>query len=63
MGNNWISVKEKIPAIKQIVIVWVSEKGFKEHNVAVTTFDKYGFNLSNVTHWIPLPEPPQEAEQ
>ncbi|WP_353059709.1 DUF551 domain-containing protein [Acinetobacter baumannii] len=25
----------------------------------VTQFNKYGFNISNVTHWMPLPEPPK----
>lgn len=57
---EWISVKDRLPEIKQGVIVWLSEKGFNEHNVAKTTYDKYGFNLSNVTHWMPLPTPPSE---
>ena len=56
---SWISVEERKPAVKQGVIVWLSDRGFNEHNVAKTTFDKYGFNLSNVTHWQPLPEPPK----
>lgn len=56
---DWISVEERKPAVKQGVIVWLSDRGFNEHNVAKTTFDKYGFNLSNVTHWQPLPEPPK----
>lgn len=57
--SEWISVEESLPEIKQGVVVWMSYKGFNEYNIAVTTFDKYGFNLSNVTHWQPLPEAPK----
>lgn len=59
MMGKWISVEDRLPKIKQGVVVYLSYKGFNEHNVSITTYDKYGFNLSNVTHWMPLPEPPK----
>ena len=32
--DDWISVDERLPELKQGVIVWISERGFNEHNVA-----------------------------
>ena len=58
--SEWINVDDCLPDIGQWVVVYMSEKGFHFVNIAVTGFDKYGFNLSNVTHWQPLPEPPKQ---
>ena len=56
---SWISVEDKLPEIGQGVLIHRSNKVFDEFNFAVTKFDEYGFNLSNVTHWQPLPKAPQ----
>lgn len=55
---KWISVDECLPEIKQSVIVYLSNKGFHDVHYSIRKFDKYGFDLSNVTHWMPLPNPP-----
>lgn len=57
---NWISVKDKVPMIGEYVLVYVSDKCFQMTNIVVTLYDKYGFNISNVTHWMPLPGPPKD---
>jgi len=59
VNMEWISVEEQMPEIGSYVFVYLSERGFQEVPYVVTKFDKYGFNLSNVTHWMPLPEPPK----
>ena len=57
---SWISVEDELPEINTHVFVFLSEKGFQEVPYLVTKFDRYGFNISNVTHWMPLPEPPNK---
>ena len=57
---SWISVEDELPEINAHVFVFLSEKGFQEVPYLVTKFDRYGFNISNVTHWMPLPKPPNE---
>ena len=56
--QNWISIDDMLPNIKQSVLVYMSDKCFQEVPYMITQYDKYGFNVSNVTHWMPLPPPP-----
>ena len=61
--NNWISVADQRPPHGH-VLVWGD--GFIEADVdfygdlydddGIADFNEYG---SNVTHWMPLPEPPK----
>lgn len=65
---NWINIENELP--KELVEVIVFEKGrFKsldvfylaminEEGLWVETLDDE--ILKNVTHWMPLPEPPNE---
>ena len=55
--DGWISIDDKLPEIGQSVFVYLSDKGFQEVPYLVTKFDKYGFNISNVTHWKHLSPP------
>ena len=60
--SEWISVKDRLPKARTIVIVFVNGKvAFDEYK------NKYMPNKDNpwsmykkeyVTHWMPLPEPP-----
>jgi len=62
--GQWISVEEQLPEFGQEVLVahdtgWIG---------MASLFDDGWFNISfhndknSVTHWMPLPEPPEEVE-
>ena len=76
-GSGWISVKDRLPNCNGIYLVWRphyfgGEKGepvvcyFDGQN---TWHDSYGVDFErilhpdDVTHWMQLPEPPQEVEK
>ena len=58
---KWISVKESLP--RQLEDVLVSAKGISKPIVAWLGFSGFRDALGGylvVTHWMPLPEPPEE---
>ena len=57
---KWIPVTERLPEHTKLVLVrHRSETGNKFYGLDV--FDGYGWVVClNVTHWMPLPEPPKE---
>lgn len=59
LDQEWISIDKKLPEIKQWVMVYMDEAVMSHCDYAVTQYDKYGFNRSKVTHWMPLPNPPK----
>lgn len=64
--NDWISVNDKLPENIRSVLVWDSV----DNDVFTGYYCKYnGWTVDgfydveyhfNVTHWMPLPEPPKE---
>ncbi|WP_374705473.1 DUF551 domain-containing protein [Escherichia coli] len=71
--DGWISCSERMPNDKQYVWCWGKSYGWTECDTfegyydwsrnkwwAVT--DDVEEPASKVTHWMPLPEPPQEAK-
>ena len=63
---HWIPVSERLPEVNTRVLVWGKEH--KEAVVAVFNEDgiwaiAHGWGVVyGVTHWMPLPQPPKEAE-
>ncbi len=59
--SEWISVKDRLPEIDGIYLI-IKETGMGySDKVAVCEYGfKYGFDRVGVTHWMPLPEPPNE---
>ena len=60
---KWISVEDDIPTDDRDVLAWVYNEG-----ITIAWFDGYtgewqvyGSYYGDVTHWMPLPEPPKEV--
>lgn len=73
--GEWISVKDRLPKLSQIVLITfdAGKTAILGHNVVMgwmgsedewfelrTPFNMCRWNA--VTHWMPLPEPPKESE-
>lgn len=62
---GWISVQDKLPPLGQTVIVYREytwgevkvEQGCRDLN---GWWRVYGTRTKRITHWMPLPQPPQE---
>lgn len=59
---EWISVKDKLPDIGVYVMVFLGKQGHNPTTYNFCQYTKFGFHLSNVTHWMPLPDAPQEPK-
>lgn len=60
---EWISVKDKFPEIGVYVMVFLEKQGHNPTTYNFCQYTKFGFHLSNVTHWMPLPSAPKTQEQ
>lgn len=62
---TWISVKDKLPETGTDVLVWLPTDGWCE--LAFYTFAGEWFageaGLCNPSHWMPLPDRPEEGIQ
>lgn len=61
--TKWISVKERLPEVEADILAYIGEGSFV---VCWMTHDGYWqcpaylMDKDDVTHWMPLPEPPNE---
>ena len=71
--QGWIPVTERLPEICENVIVYVVYHSSRHVNVIRSVVPAYytedgfwlygnGIRLQNVTHWMPLPDAPEEEE-
>ena len=66
MQNEWISVKDRLPQVKEDVLIYDSQhcniyKAWYISDIDVWFSNEYLPQFINITHWMPLPKPPQEA--
>lgn len=60
MNNQWISVEDRLPEEDSVVLVfdglyvWIAYR-----NHVLGTWNVEGDSVRAVTHWMPLPEPPE----
>ena len=68
--NGWISVKDRLPDKNGQYLCWFG-KNIVAKGMAIVTYlemwQAFGSlesleNYPNVTHWMPLPEPPEEEK-
>lgn len=63
--TTWISVKDELPETDANVLIYTELRNtFVASKVDAETWeDDYGFILAEgVTHWMPLPSPPENEE-
>ena len=66
--QEWISVKDRLPEAGEYVVCIAKRNPFSRFMPMVARIEKNGWvnpiteqYISEVTHWIPLPEPPKEV--
>ena len=64
-ASSWISVKDRLPEGGKCVLVYSQDGGVAEgkYNARFKEWVQFRWSvtdLKNVTHWMPLPEPPKE---
>lgn len=64
--DNWIPVTERLPEYPRDVLIWKKNAG--TYIGYYNNLDEFkcwmmdaGKKVTNVTHWMPLPEPPKEV--
>lgn len=59
--GGWIPVTDRLPQDDEDVLVWVDgthrDMAYRDEGV---WYDEEHNHLKNITHWMPLPEPPKE---
>ena len=68
--QEWISVKDRLPEAGGYVVCIAKRNPFSRFMPMVARIDKNGWAnpiteqyISEVTHWMPLPEPPNEVQK
>lgn len=69
--SEWISVVKKYPARYEKVLGYVQKLGMSPYCTTVTFMDlsdkyfvdSYGNEVHSVSHWMPLPNPPEQQEE
>lgn len=69
--EGWMNIKEKLPEFNKFILVYCPDRPHKKCDVGILKkIDVKGTHfqtrlddsksIDNVTHWMPLPEPPEE---
>jgi hypothetical protein len=65
--SEWVSVKERLPEDSKKILLYHQDGrtlfGLWSNRKEGWYFDSFGpWEKDEVTHWMPLPEPPKEGE-
>ena len=64
--SEWISVEDRLPDIDDCVLAYfcggdgIVIVGVSSHVRACMACDEYSPYLSGISHWMPLPTPPED---
>lgn len=64
--SEWIGVKDRLPPLGERVLCSDGTAVFEQYRVELSAvygiWERSGMKspMQNVTHWMPLPEPPEE---
>ena len=58
--ENWVSVKDRLPENNDNVLIFSAGRSIGWFCVLTNTWMKGIAQIKGVTHWMPLPEPPQQ---
>lgn len=61
--DNWISVEDRLPEHGVMVITYPYSMVTIRHTKEEDGNTKWFFDAIEVTHWMPLPEPPPPKEE
>jgi len=64
MENEWIKVEDRLPDVSQFVLAYIGAEcpvlcNYKGDGQFLA-LDYVIWDLGNITHWMPLPEPPKQ---
>jgi len=77
MAQQWISVKDRLPEVNELVVILHEDKLKLNHRTPPVYFGRWKgsdwmevldhsdvpwFSETVITHWMPLPAPPKEEE-
>lgn len=67
--QQWIPVTERLPEENEIVVGWCKDNPFSSYTFEIVSWNGKGWvfvyaqrYVTNVTHWMPLPEKPKEID-
>ncbi|MBR2783031.1 MAG: DUF551 domain-containing protein [Firmicutes bacterium] len=66
--SEWISVKDRLPQVGEKVLTLskfghIFDRALQEFSGGIKLFSPDGLKPGrDVTHWMPLPEPPEEGK-
>ena len=58
--DKWISVEDRLPEQQGYFLVYMPDWGYEKVITAYRTLGCWHTGDAIVTHWQPLPEPPEE---
>ena len=65
ISNGWISVSERLPEEGVTVLIYTIDGETKEAHLSgyldLWSDNEDVYRYDDITHWIPLPEPPNES--